>query len=152
MNAVELVRSTCHEVMQHATHVSINDDAIARMIADETKFPVDVTDALSKIQWDSCGWHYNQDAHLAGPLTAQYILVLDALNFCFWPCPGLEYEHLAIGLKNVLEQDATAFNADKLILVTEETIRAWIPGWDVPNIQERVQRIREVGQVLLAGK
>ena len=34
-----------------------------------------------------------------GPLTAQYLLVLDALNFCFWPEPGLEYEHLASGLK-----------------------------------------------------
>lgn len=31
--------------------------------------------------------------------TAQYLLVLDALNFCFWPQPGLEYEHLARGLK-----------------------------------------------------
>lgn len=30
---------------------------------------------------------------------AQYLLVLDALNFCFWPQPGLEYEHLARGLK-----------------------------------------------------
>lgn len=34
-----------------------------------------------------------------GPLTVQYLLVLDALNFCFWPEPGLEYEHLARGLK-----------------------------------------------------
>ena len=31
--------------------------------------------------------------------TAQYLLALDALNFCFWPQPGLEYEHLARGLK-----------------------------------------------------
>lgn len=29
----------------------------------------------------------------------QYLLVLDALNFCFWPEPGLEYEHLAASLK-----------------------------------------------------
>lgn len=32
-------------------------------------------------------------------LTLRYCLVLDALNFCFWPEPGLEYEHLATGLK-----------------------------------------------------
>lgn len=119
MNAVELVRSTCEEVMRHAQHVTISDDAIQQMISDESKFPVDVTDALSKIQWDSCGWHFSSDASVGGPLTAQYILVLDALNFCFWPCPGLEYDHLAIGLKNALEQDLTAFDAEKLCSVTE---------------------------------
>lgn len=41
------------------------------------------------------------DLHLVGEgdLTAQYTLVLDALNFCFWPEEGLEYEHMARGLK-----------------------------------------------------
>ena len=34
-----------------------------------------------------------------GPLTVQYLLVIDTLNFCFWPEGGLEYEHLARGLK-----------------------------------------------------
>ena len=34
-----------------------------------------------------------------GPLTLQYLLAVDTLNFCFWPSPGLEYEHLARGLK-----------------------------------------------------
>ena len=34
-----------------------------------------------------------------GPLTAQYLLVIDTLNFCFWPESGLEYEQLARGLK-----------------------------------------------------
>ena len=41
------------------------------------------------------------DTHFQGgdAATAQYLLALDALNFCFWPQPGLEYEHLARGLK-----------------------------------------------------
>jgi hypothetical protein len=34
-----------------------------------------------------------------GPLTLQYLLAVDTINFCFWPSPGLEYEHLARGLK-----------------------------------------------------
>ena len=33
----------------------------------------------------------------SGPLTAQYLLVIDSLSF--WPESGLEYEHLARGLK-----------------------------------------------------
>jgi hypothetical protein len=28
-------------------------------------------------------------------LTAQYVFVLDALNFCFWPLANYEYEQLA---------------------------------------------------------
>ena len=41
------------------------------------------------------------DIHLVGrgSLTAQYILVLDALNFCFWPQENLQYGNLARGLK-----------------------------------------------------
>ena len=41
------------------------------------------------------------DTHYMGPsaLTAQYLLVVDTLNFCFWPEPGLEYENLAKSLK-----------------------------------------------------
>ena len=48
--------------------------------------------------------HEGADLHL-GPTTTddgtvvQYLLVVDTLNFCFWPEPGLEYEHLARGLK-----------------------------------------------------
>lgn len=35
-----------------------------------------------------------------GPRTLQYLLAVDTVNFCFWPGPpGLEYEHLARGLK-----------------------------------------------------
>ncbi len=39
-----------------------------------------------------------------GPLTVLYLLCVDAINFCFWPQCGLEYEHLARGLK-VLNAD-----------------------------------------------
>ena len=36
---------------------------------------------LPEIKWDFECIHYFDN----GPLTAQYMLVLDALNFCFWP-------------------------------------------------------------------
>ena len=35
---------------------------------------------------------------------AQAMLVVDTLNFCFWPEPGLEYEHLARGVKSCERQ------------------------------------------------
>lgn len=37
--------------------------------------------SLPKVEWDFEGIHYFDN----GPLTVQYLLVLDTLNFCFWP-------------------------------------------------------------------
>ena len=36
---------------------------------------------IPKIEWDFEGIHYFDN----GPLTVQYLFVLDTLNFCFWP-------------------------------------------------------------------
>jgi hypothetical protein len=74
--------------------------------------------------------------------------MVDALNFCFWPCPGLEYEHLAMGLKAALQADSNAFNADRLMNVSDDTIRSWIPDYEIPQLAERVDRVREVGYAL----
>lgn len=38
-------------------------------------------DSVPRVNWDFEGIHYFDN----GPLTVQYLLVLDALNFCFWP-------------------------------------------------------------------
>lgn len=38
-------------------------------------------DSIPNVEWDFEGIHYFDN----GPLTVQYLLVLDALNFCFWP-------------------------------------------------------------------
>ena len=42
---------------------------------------VETIDSIPKVNWDFEGIHYFDN----GPLTVQYLLVLDALNFCFWP-------------------------------------------------------------------
>lgn len=69
----------------------------------------------TEIEWDSGGWHYTD----GGPRTCQYVFVMDALNFCFWPMPGLEYDILAKSLKDVLESDKEAFSADRLAEISE---------------------------------
>jgi hypothetical protein len=40
-----------------------------------------IQDKIPKIEWDFEGIHYFDN----GPLTVQYLFVLDTLNFCFWP-------------------------------------------------------------------
>lgn len=146
MNPLELVRSTCNFVAENMTHVSIDDAQIekyASSIASEKK-------DLSIVDWDEHDWHYCVDAPTRGPLSAQYIFVLDCLNFCFWPSEGLEYDTLALALTAVLKADATAFSAEKLMAVTEEQLVSWLPAqFPLPVVRERVHRVREVGQVLL---
>lgn len=78
--------------------MTINESAIDIVAAELCK------DALSYregVVWDYGGWHYAADTSTFGPVTCQYIFVMDALNFCFWPTKDLEYDHLAVGLRKV---------------------------------------------------
>lgn len=75
---------------------------------------------------------------------------VDCLNFCFWPTPGLEYEHLAFGLKAAVQRDPLIISADRLASATEDTIRGWFSGFDVPQIADRALKLRELGCVLQA--
>jgi hypothetical protein len=50
---------------------------------------------VPKIEWDFEGIHYFDN----GPLTVQYLFVLDALNFCFWP--GISSTSNAVSVLNI---------------------------------------------------
>jgi hypothetical protein len=101
--------------------------------------------------WDAYGWHYCADAAVNGPLTAQYVAVLDALNFCFWPSKtGMEYDVLATTLKKLLETDADVFSAVRLQSLTPAALAAWFPQHDVPCVEERCTKLNELGTVLAA--
>eukprot|EP00601_Ochromonadales_sp_CCMP2298_P004962 CAMPEP_0173190590 /NCGR_PEP_ID=MMETSP1141-20130122/12427_1 /TAXON_ID=483371 /ORGANISM="non described non described, Strain CCMP2298" /LENGTH=304 /DNA_ID=CAMNT_0014114711 /DNA_START=11 /DNA_END=922 /DNA_ORIENTATION=- len=147
MNPLAAVRATCSEVVRLSVHVTIVDSAIEEHAS---KFGDSVVGDFGKeVEWDAQGWHYCADVGAIGPLTVQFIFVMDALNFCFWPSPRFEYDTLAVSLKNVLEKDPSAFNADKLACITEETLASWFPEDNmIPAIPERVCRLREVGAVL----
>lgn len=99
------------------------------------------------------------------------IFVLDALNFCFWPCEGtflsllydidsnmffplgFEYEDLAIALKIALSNDRSIFSGEKLASLTEESFLSWFsPSKLPPNVFERLLRLRELGNALVASK
>ncbi|CAM6088272.1 unnamed protein product [Calypogeia fissa] len=132
------VRATCRWVAEHASHVTINNKGIEK-VAEE------INGNLPDVKWDFEGIHFFDN----GPLTAQYLLVLDALNFCFWPDEELHYEHLARGLKRALEVDNTAFDASRLQTYTGTLLRQLLQ-WPrkLPLEEERARLIREVGSVL----
>ncbi len=137
-NPLQLVRETTAWVVERAQQVQISADAL-NVLVESMHARGDVVQ-----QW-------NRTPHLADgtPRTAQYLLVLDALNFCFWPQPGLEYEHLAEGLKRTIEADPHAFDAERLAVVEIDDVRRWV-GMEMPQLEERVRLVREIGVGLQA--
>jgi hypothetical protein len=142
-NPCGLVRRSCQHVSDRATLVRIDADAVEALA--ESVYSEGF--GTKTVDWDDCGWHYvDPDPH--GALTAQYVLVLDSLNFCFWPVPGLEYDDLAVSLRDVLKADPTAFSAANLVAMTPATLASWFPRHALPHVDERVDCLHEVGQVL----
>lgn len=83
-------------------------------------------------------------------LVAQYLLVLDALNFCFWPQEGLEYEHLAGGLRRAVQADPQALHAERLAAIDGPGVRQLLQQEQrLPLEEERARLLREVGAALL---
>ncbi|KAG9158802.1 hypothetical protein Leryth_013693, partial [Lithospermum erythrorhizon] len=73
-------RSTSAWVASNASHVTIDYSGIEN-VAEKMK------DSIPKVEWDFEGIHYFDN----GPLTVQYLFVLDAMNFCFWPAFFLNF-------------------------------------------------------------
>ena len=124
-NPCQLVRDTAAWLMGRVSHVKVLPEGVeaAADALDPQRLARLVDPALA----------FDAELHALGPgaseeAVAQYLLVVDALNFCFWPdgpessaddgqggdedsCPGedegsaaaareqLEYEHLARGIK-----------------------------------------------------
>jgi hypothetical protein len=143
------IRDTCaHVVSVTEDVVAIDTPSIKKWVA---SFATEnVEEARRGVEWDASGWHYCADSTTCGPLTAQYVFVLDSLNFCFWPTPGLEYDTLATSLKLVLELDPHAFDADRLSVITCEVLSGWFAqsGYTLPLLNERVKRLQELGRAL----
>jgi hypothetical protein len=110
--------------------VSINYDALDRFSL-EIANSILANKSLQVSEWDADGWHYTGINYRAGvgatsecdvlmkmERVALYVLTMDAINFCFWPTSRkdskniLEYEHLAVALRKVAEQDDGADKCD----------------------------------------
>lgn len=108
-------------------------------------------------------YHYRGEEEL----TLRYLLVLDALNFCFWPPPGYPegretsgkwsvvgpqgerltgYYALSYALARVAEEEPEFFAPDRLAGVRPEELRERLGA--IPLLSWRVAAIHEVGQAL----
>ncbi|KAL5556815.1 hypothetical protein UlMin_039051 [Ulmus minor] len=128
------VRESSAWVASRSSHVLVDPSGIEKM--------VETIESIPKVKWDFEGIHYFDN----GPLTVQYLLVLDALNFCFWPDKDLRYDHFALGLKEALQKDKSVFDADRLQKYTGPQLRELLK-WPrpLPLEEERVRLLHEVG-------
>jgi hypothetical protein len=97
-----------------------------------------------------------------GADTVSYLLVLDSLNFCFWPARekarwevrlGPEslsgYLALAASLKRAMETGVPVTQADYLAEMSQETLTDILGGrGDLQLMERRLGILRELGQVL----
>ncbi|KAM1091365.1 hypothetical protein FF1_018858 [Malus domestica] len=128
------VRASSAWVASHSSHVLVDSSGIEKV--------AETIDTIPKVEWDFEGIHYFDN----GPLTVQYLFVLDALNFCFWPDKDLNYDNLAAGLKAAIQNDKSVFDADRLQKYTGPELRELLK-WprSLPLEDERVRLLQEVG-------
>lgn len=97
------------------------------------------------------------------PRTANWLLVLDALNFCFWadkdqPRWTVTYQDEtlngywaeAASLKRAIDEGIPLWDAQYLSTISEETVASIFRGTErIPLFEQRVVNTRETGRILL---
>jgi hypothetical protein len=134
--------------MGQATHVTISDDALEQIFDQEAIPGLDSIDDLYTVKSFDRELHYADLKNIN--LTSNYLLVVDALNFCFWPDDKLEYADLAGGIKQTILENPAAISAQALSTIDEDGVQQ-LMKWHraVPAAAERARLLRELGTVLL---
>jgi hypothetical protein len=146
------VLETAKNVARKSRHVQINKQALVdfsrKVLADGIQVP----------RWDHL-YHFSG----SGEDMVSYLLVLDSINFCFWPTPGkakweIEYESrklsgyyaLAASLKHAIESGAPITEAEYLAELTLSELKEILGGQgELPLLEHRLHILNELGQVLL---
>jgi len=134
----DFVREAAFKVSEKSKLVKINNEALSKLVSELKDQP----NKLEYTDWADCDFHYF-DANEPESVV-DYIFVIDALNFCFWPHTW-EYCDLGTSLKNILLKDKKAFKPANLIQLSFENFKKdFFAGIDFPLIQERFRIIKEV--------
>lgn len=155
------ILTSCNAVVTSSAHASIDDDAINSVAADLAK-------SRETPAWDA-DLHYRATGAGGDERTAMWLMVLDALNFCFWgqgDDPQVRwrvrwkgelvdgYVALVAALTKAVEQDYPLHDARWLSTISEgdvSTILAPETGHTIiPLFDERVKNLRELGKGLLS--
>jgi hypothetical protein len=145
------VLETAEHVAKKSQQVQINKQALAlfsrRVLADEIQVP----------PWDPLYHFRGSDEE-----TVSYLLVLDSINFCFWPEHGkarweIEYQSdnlsgyygLAAALKKAAESGVEIMEADYLAELAPGQLTQILGGkGELPLMRKRLEILNELGRVL----
>jgi predicted HTH domain antitoxin len=146
------VLETAKKVAEESAQVGIDKQSLMRfsrkLVADGIRVP----------PWDNF-YHFCGSSEEM----VSYFLVLDSLNFCFWPASGktkwqIEYESrtlsgyyaLAVSLKLAMESGVPITRAAYLAELSLEELKQILGGrGELQLLQDRLQILNALGQVLL---
>jgi hypothetical protein len=146
------VLETAKNVAEKSRHVRINQEALK-------EFTQELAGRSSPIPaWDAEHHFQGNDEE-----TVAYLLVVDTVNFCFWPPPGSEkweityrgnkysgYYGLSVSLKKAMESKIAATDPSFLASLTRKQLKDLLAGTGVLQLmEERLRNLKELGRVLL---
>jgi hypothetical protein len=146
------VLETAQAVAEKSLHVKLDKQAIINFARKLDK---------EKVVIPSWNTFYHFDGKKEE--TIAYLLVLDSINFCFWPAPGnpkweIEYQSeklsgyyaLAASLKKALESGTPFTNAQYLAELSPKEFKFFLGGkGDLQLLEFRVRSLNELGQMLM---
>lgn len=165
------VLSTTRPVVEQGELVWINREQIDFVLAQIQAFGKGESGAAQYPLTTSPTWYERYHFHDSTERTVNWILVLDALNFCFWPDKGqprwcIEYQGEilngywaeAASLTRAVEEGIPLWDAHYLSAISREDLAhifRGVPSPDedspvmIPLFEERLENAHEVGRVLL---
>jgi hypothetical protein len=155
-----ILKST-RTVVENGTHVWINHEqvnALAALWMQDMQKSTELTLQPTQPLWDT---HYH--FHDGTERTMNWLLLLDALNFCFWaekdqPRWTIDYQGEtlngywaeAAALKRACEEDIPLWDASYLSTINAEAMAHIFRGnQTIPLFEQRIENTREVGRILL---
>ena len=146
------VLETARKVTQKSRIVEIDRHALFRFSSKLMEKEIEAP------HWDR-HYHFFDD----GATTVAYILVLDTLNFCFWPPPGGEkweiryqsrdlsgYFALAAAIKKALLSGIPVTHPEYLSLLSTRQLREILGGkGQLQLLHERSRALNELGRILI---
>ena len=148
------VLETAREVAGMSRHVRINRKALVRF-----------SEELARIETPAPGWDSVHHFRGSEEETLAYLLVVDTVNFCFWPPAGGEkweisngpvccsgYYALAVSLKKALKSGVPVTSAQFLASLSLDRLKGIFEGrGQLQLIERRWDNLRELGRVLMDG-
>jgi len=142
------VLETCRFVAERSENVRIDQEEVERFCRELAEQGIEVP-----------AWDFRHHFFDGTERTVNWLLVLDALNFCFWKEPRWEIEHederlrgyfaLASSLKRAVEEGFPLLDAEHLRKISLNELGHILRGkGEIPLLKERLHILREIGQIL----